>query len=162
MVENHKKGLPTAILTMDQSSAYDICDHQVILDKMELLGLDTNTIAWMKSYLGDRTQVVEIQTKISPEIKMPPCSVIPYSIRSCLIYSILTTNLPWAIHNQHQHNTEQDYDCEAGTVSLYVNDTSAVVSGPTTQQLVIKIQATSESIEKYLDDNLSKVNTECY
>ena len=63
MVENHEKGLPTAILTMDQSLAYEICNRQVILDKMELLGLDTNTKAWVKSYLGDKNQVVEIQTK---------------------------------------------------------------------------------------------------
>ena len=41
-----------------------------------------------------------------------------------------------------------------------MDDTSAVVSAPTTQQLAIKIQATSESIEQYLDDNLLKVNTE--
>ena len=85
MVENHEKGLPIAILTIDQSSAYGICDHQVILDKIELLRLDTKTIARMKSYLGDRTQVVEIQTKISPEMKIPQTSVIQGSIGSCLL-----------------------------------------------------------------------------
>ena len=82
LVENHEKGVPRAILTMDHSSVYEICNYQVMLDKMELLGLDNNTIAWMKSYLGGRTQVVEIQTKISPEIKLPPTSVIQGSIGS--------------------------------------------------------------------------------
>ena len=91
---------------------------------------------------------------------MPPTSVIHGSIGSCLLYSILTIDLPWAIHDQHQHDTEQDYNCEAGTVSLYVDDTGVVVSAPTTQQLAIKIQTTSESIEQYLNDNLLKVNTE--
>ena len=45
-------------------------------------------------------------------------------------------------------------------VSSYVDNNSAVVSVPTTQQLAIKIQTTSESIEQYLNDNLLKVNTE--
>ena len=96
---------------MDQSSTYEICDHQVIEDKMGLLGLDTNTLACMKSYLVDRAQVVEIQTKISPEIKMLPCSVIQGNIRCCLLYSMLTIYLLRAIHNQYQHDMKQDYNC---------------------------------------------------
>ena len=47
-----------------------------------------------------------------------------------------------------------------GKVSSYVDDTIAIVSAPTAQQLAIKIQTTSESIEQYLNDNLLKVNTE--
>ena len=84
----------------------------------------------------------------------------PPSIGSCLLYSILTMNLPWAILDEHQHDTEKDYNCEAGTVLFYVDDTSAVVSAPTTQQLAIKIQTSSESIEQYLDDKLLKFNSE--
>lgn len=42
----------------DFSKAFDSIDHRILLKKIELIGLDSNFVHWIKSYLMDRTQYV--------------------------------------------------------------------------------------------------------
>ena len=63
MVENYERGDLSALITIDQSAAYDLVDHQILLSKMKIIGANQRTIKWLQSYLSNRTQVVEIDTK---------------------------------------------------------------------------------------------------
>ena len=158
LVDNHEKGLATAVLSLDQSAAYEIIDHQLLQLKIQLLGANPAALSWIQSFLADRSQAVEIQTKTSAVIAMPPCSVIQGSLASCLLYAIFTIDLPMAIHDSCEHDTDEDYSCPEGTVTTYVDDSSAVISAVNTRQLKEKAQETSEKLERYLDANLLKVN----
>ena len=130
----------------------------MILDKIKLLGATPDTVSWFQSYLEGRYQLVEIDAKQSSVISMPPCSVIQGSIGSCLLYTVLTIDLPWALHENHQHDTDSELQCEDGVVSTYVDDTSAVLTADTPEQLGAKTQTAAVKIEQYLDDNLLKAN----
>lgn len=51
---------PTHIAYFDFSSAFDIVDHAILLQKMVRLGLPSKTIAWVGSYLSGRSSRVKI------------------------------------------------------------------------------------------------------
>ncbi len=48
------------LLLIDYSKAFDMVDHQVLLRKLEHYGIRGTVLAWMKSYLENRTQYVTI------------------------------------------------------------------------------------------------------
>ena len=62
MIINYEEGKYTALISLDQSAAFDVVDHSTLVLKLKLLGMDENTLKWIKSYLGGRSQVVELQT----------------------------------------------------------------------------------------------------
>ena len=55
----------TAALLLDLSAAFDVVDHQILLQKLELYNCSQNTISWFRSYLEGRTQIVTVESKLS-------------------------------------------------------------------------------------------------
>ena len=51
--EQLESGCDSAALIMDQSKAYDLVDHQILLRKLDSLGLDNLSLKFMESYLTD-------------------------------------------------------------------------------------------------------------
>ena len=74
-----------AIIMIDQSAAFDICDHRNLEAKIQLmmgLGDGTNInnggpgMHWFHSYLSGRVQYTILEGQISPLLRTPSCSVI--------------------------------------------------------------------------------------
>ena len=60
------------ILVMyDLSAAFDTISHQTLVEKLAIYGFDDHAITWMKSYLNNRKQLVEIEGKRSSTQDMP-------------------------------------------------------------------------------------------
>ena len=36
------------VLICDQSAAFDICDHEILVDKLKLMGVKDNSAAWIQ------------------------------------------------------------------------------------------------------------------
>ena len=53
------------ILTIDKSAAFDSVNVELLLQKLEVYGLDQSTLRWFRSYLMDRTQYVQIVSQSS-------------------------------------------------------------------------------------------------
>ena len=160
MIINYEEGKYTALISLDQSAAFDVVDHSTLVLKLKLLGMDENTLKWIKSYLGGRSQVVELQTKQSSLLEAPPCSIIQGSIASCLLFTIYTLDLPAAIHRGHMENNpaHEDSKCEAGRATIFVDDTNVVVSAPNALELQSKAQSTVDQFQLYMDSNLLCLN----
>ena len=90
-----EQGEDAIALIMDQSLAYDLVDHAILLQKMEAIGLDKHSMKLMQSYLENRTQSVQVETFTSPPLHAGPRSVIQGSALSCILYIIFTLDLPW-------------------------------------------------------------------
>ena len=56
----------SAVLLLDQSAAYDLLDHGILLKKLACYNFDEETIHWFKSYLSNRSQSVQIEAQQSP------------------------------------------------------------------------------------------------
>ena len=60
----------TAALLLDLSAAFDVVDHRLLLQKLELYNFSSNTVSWFKSYLADRKQLVTVMTSRMQEKKV--------------------------------------------------------------------------------------------
>ena len=58
--ENRKEMM---IILYDLSAAFDKMSHDILLKKLEAYGFDESALKWMKSYLQDRMQYVQVAEK---------------------------------------------------------------------------------------------------
>ena len=50
------KGLPTGPQFLDLSKAFDTLDHNIMSDKLTVLGFNRAVVQWFRSYLTTRAQ----------------------------------------------------------------------------------------------------------
>ena len=52
-------------IMVDFRKAFDLVDHNLLLQKLRLYKCDDNSLSWFNSYLSNRTQIVSINNKVS-------------------------------------------------------------------------------------------------
>ena len=63
-----ERGSQVDALYMDFSKAFDTICHRNLIHKLETYGVDMKTVAWVKSYLHNRTQRVNVDGCLSDTI----------------------------------------------------------------------------------------------
>ena len=53
------------MVCIDQSAAFDVVDHKLLLDKLKLYGFEEDALLWMENYLMGRSQCVTINGELS-------------------------------------------------------------------------------------------------
>ena len=160
LTERAERGDISALISLDQSAAYDIVSHLLLMDKLKLMGLSQDSLSWIQSFLADRLQVTEIESYQSDPILHPPCSIIQGSVGSCILYQLYTVDLPQALHQHAPHPPELESQCDSGSVTTYVDDGNAVVSARTPQQLMHLAQRAWDRLSEYLSANRLKWNSD--
>ena len=59
------KGFKSRMILIDVKKAFDILDHDRLLDKMKYLGFTSKAIDWFRSYFKNRTIVVRLEKTLS-------------------------------------------------------------------------------------------------
>ena len=91
-VEEVDNGNLVGVMMVDLSAAFDMVDHSILLQKLQLFGLDNRAVAWMKSYLTSRCQSVYVDGCLSPPLSIP-CGVPQGSILGPLMYILYTNDI---------------------------------------------------------------------
>ena len=129
----------SATLLLDLSAAFDLIDHKVLLKKLKLYGLSDNSIKFIKSYLSDRQQVVQVETKLSEPKMIGDIAVPQGSILGGLLFLIFQNDFPAS--------------SDEGESVLYADDDSDIVSDKDPDILQEKIQMKADKSTEWFRDN---------
>lgn len=136
------KGLKSMSLFMDLSKAFDLVNHNLLLQKLHWYGLRGSIHHWLKSYLSDRKQVVVINNTISSEL--PVTSGVPQgSILGPLLFLLFVNDLP--------NNMDNNF-------IMYADDNTYVGAATKWEDLRTNMQATLNKLVDWFTTNNMSVN----
>ena len=159
LLEKAEQGDVAALIAIDQSAAFDLCSHDILEEKVKLIGMDQESLGWMTSYLSNRCQQVEIEGFLSPPLYHPPCSIIQGSIGSSVLHQIYTADLPLALHPDClPHSPTEEKDCQEGSATSFIDDTSLILSAPSVEETRTLVQSALDRIISYLTSNRLQAN----
>ena len=66
-------GLLSILVLLDRSTAFDTVSHDILLDRQGYIGIADIPLAWLKSYLTDHTQFVQLKNLRSSSSPVSSC-----------------------------------------------------------------------------------------
>ena len=154
-----ESGEDAIAIAMDQSKAFDIVDHQLLIKKLKLLGLDYHSLQLMTSYLADRTQVVYLEGSTSSTLHTGPRSVIQGSGLSCTLYLVYTMDLPLIFETTAKTIRQSEASTQPESLT-YVDDNFITIRQKANELLQHTILNTIQLVETYMAANLLMLNPE--
>ena len=143
---------------IDLSAAFDLVDHSLLLDKLQLFGVQADVTQWIRSYLTSRTQSVLVDGCLSPPLNIN-YGVPQGSILGPLMYIIFTNDLPDLGHDHAiSYKTPQPYCQECGSTVCYVDDATFSVCHSDPEILSSKLTNQYKKIEEYMAANKLVIN----
>ena len=137
-VEEVQKGNIVGVLLCDQSAAFDLCDHGVLVANLKLMGVEESAISWFSSYLIGRAQCCIVDGQISTPLSIQDCGIPQGCKGGPILWLIFTCDQPNVIHNHRIDIGQLDRGCAnsvQGTVGCgalfgYVDDGAFSYANP--------------------------------
>jgi hypothetical protein len=131
------------VASLDYSKAFDLLDHETLINKMATLGMADSTTAWFKSYLEDRRQCVKYNNVLSDYVQVvygvPEGSVLGPTLFVIYINDLLH-RLP---------------DC---SVMAYADDLTLTVFGDTVGKATLCLQELLSIVHSWSVSNFLHLN----
>ena len=128
---------------IDFRKAFDLVDHQLLLQKLRIYKFSESTLLWFKSYLNERTQQVVINNLNSTSGDVV-CGVPQGSILGPILFLLFINDLPLSLQN----------------VDLYADDTTLYSITSDKSTLETNLQNALNSVHIWCLENGMTINTD--
>lgn len=143
MFLNIDSGLINGVLFLDLKKAFNTVDHQILLQKLQLYGVDFHTLKWFESYPTDRKQKTFVKGHLSDYCPII-CGVPQGSILGPLLFLVYINDLP---------------TCPLYSVPrMYADDTSLTLISNNPADLQYKLNSDLAQIKTWLRANKLSLN----
>ena len=123
-LEAMDKGLFTGVVMIDLRKAFDVVDHKLLLKKLQIYGLNSNSLKWFESHLSGRYQKVCVDGKLSEPLSIQ--SGVPQgSILGPALFLLFINDLPLVLKNN---------------IGIYADDSTLYACAPTLADVEEKIR----------------------
>ena len=155
----------TTMVTIDESSAFDCVNPDILRRKLSKYGFGRKTTAWFEQYLSGQRQYIAIGDKSSP-METLERGVPQGSVLGPLLYTVYINELPElamedncqeAVHKEVTNLFTRNCD-KCGHIPCYVDDATLVVSSRTRNENQNKIVRSMSRITEFLNNNELVVN----
>ena len=127
----------------DLSKAFDTLDHDILIEKLDHYGIRGNTLSWLKSYLSNRKQFVDMNG-IRSSLADITVGVPQGSILGPLLFLIYINDLPSALDKM--------------TPVMFADDTNLVIKGKDVTELTEVLNSELTSLDDFFRANKLKLN----
>ena len=142
ILNNTDKGYVTAALFLDLKKAFDTVNHELLINKLNSLGIKGNELNWFVSYLNNRVQAVNIGHSMS-NFQGIKVGVPQGSILGPLLFIIYVNDLPLCVN------------CK--TV-MYADDTTLLFRSSDQVSLQIDLDSNLNRIAQWFNRNKLTLN----
>ena len=156
LIEDLNKDKETALIVLDQSKAYNLVDHPILLEKFRILGFNRISIQLLKEYLNEWRQYVKIQGFQSENLCVGPQSVTQGSTLSGALYLVYILDLPMIFHTE-EHTADEVIKCKKQNLKTFVDDNFIEVKKIESMDIKQSIFTTMETVKTYMDANKLKL-----
>ena len=127
-----------AIASLDLSKAFDSLAHNLILRKLNEMGLNESATTWIHSYLSNRKQTVKLGN-VESEENIVESGVPQGSILGPLLFITCTNDIVEKM---------EEYD-----ICMYADDMQIVMKGENVKELGEKLEVAIQKANKYYNEN---------
>ena len=138
------KGNMNSIIFLDIKKAFDIVDHEILLNKLNCYGVSDEELLFFASYLQNKSQCCSINGYQS-NLKEVICGVPQGSILGPLLFIIYMNDLPAYVQDAN--------------ITMYADDTSLDKAIRSSQQLEEELIPAFSKVCKWLEMNKLSLNT---
>ena len=136
-----KDKLQVALVALDLSAAYDMVNHAILLEQCRLMNIGSLE-NWLRSFLGARSQLIDLEGTWSQPILTGSLGVVQGGPSSGFLFNLYINNLPSQVNGGQLatttiHTTEKQF-VDDGTLVVRGNSLTELKCNITKEYLVVR------------------------
>ena len=159
MIEDSSNNQDAVLLILDQSKAYNIVSHEILLAKLKAIGFKSPALGLMSSYMEGRRQFVQLEGVRSEILATGPHSVIQGSTLSCILFLIFILDMPEIFH-ERRHTPAEQQKCCLPNLKTFVDDAYIKARREDDETFNQVIETNMKIITEYMKSNRMQLNPE--